>query len=101
MAALAKLAERESPREAIVNLGTGRGQSVLQVVKSFEAASGRAIPYDIVARRPGDVAVCFADVTRARDWLGWKAQFGLDTMCADAWRWQAANPRGFDPPSRA
>ena len=100
VAALAKLAERESPRETVVNLGTGRGQSVLQVVKSFEAASGRAIPYDIVARRPGDVAVCFADVTRAREWLGWNAQRGLDTMCTDAWRWQSANPHGYDQPSR-
>ena len=101
IAALAKLAEPQVPRESVINLGTGRGQSVLEVVKSFEAASGRAIPYDIVERRPGDVAMCFADVARAREWLGWKAQRGLDAMCADAWRWQAANPHGFDPPARA
>jgi UDP-glucose 4-epimerase len=101
VAALAKLSAAEGSREMVVNLGTGRGHSVLEVVKSFEAASGRAVPYDIVARRPGDVAVCFADVTRARDWLGWSAQRGLDTMCTDAWRWQAANPRGFEEAGNA
>jgi len=101
IAALSKLADRDGSAEMVVNLGTGRGHSVLEVVKSFEAASGRPVPYDIVARRPGDVAVCFADVTRARDWLGWKAQRGLDAMCADAWRWQAANPHGFGQPTGA
>jgi len=101
VAALRKLAEPGLPREMVVNLGTGRGHSVLEVVKSFEAASGRAIPYEIVARRPGDVAVCFADVTCARECLGWKAQRGLDAMCADAWRWQAANPHGFGPSAQA
>jgi UDP-glucose 4-epimerase len=95
VAALAQLMDAGTPRENIVNLGTGRGHSVLEVVKSFEAASGRRVPYDIVARRPGDVATCFADVTRARRLLGWSAKRGLDEMCADAWRWQSSNPNGF------
>jgi UDP-glucose 4-epimerase len=101
VAALSKLDDPGRSRELVVNLGTGRGHSVLEVVKSFEAACGKSIPYDIVARRPGDVAVCFADVARASERLGWKAQRGLDTMCADAWRWQARNPNGFDQPLRA
>jgi UDP-glucose 4-epimerase len=95
VAALAKLMDASAPRETIVNLGTGRGHSVLEVVKSFEAASGRAIPYEIVARRPGDVATCYADPTRARTLLGWEARRGLEAMCADAWRWQSANPDGL------
>ena len=95
VAALAKLVTADAPRETIVNLGTGRGHSVLEVVKTFEAASGRAVPYDIVARRPGDVATCYADASRARALLGWEARRSLDEMCADAWRWQSANPDGF------
>ncbi len=71
-----------------VNLGTGVGYSVLEVVRAFEAASGRAIPYAIGPRRPGDIARCWADADLAREWLGWKAERGLDRMCADAWRWQ-------------
>jgi len=71
-----------------VNLGTGLGYSVLEVVKAFEAASGRAIPYAIGPRRSGDIARCWADAGLAREWLGWKAERGLDRMCADAWRWQ-------------
>jgi UDP-glucose 4-epimerase len=97
VAALGKLMEPKALRETVVNIGTGRGHSVLEVVQSFEAACGRPIPYDIVARRPGDVATCYADVARARRLLGWQARRGLDAMCADAWRWQAANPDGFDP----
>jgi UDP-glucose 4-epimerase len=95
VAALAALADDGTPREAIFNLGTGRGHSVLEVVKSFEAASGRKIPYEIVGRRPGDAATCYADPSRARMLLGWEAQRGLDEMCVDAWRWQSANPHGF------
>jgi UDP-glucose 4-epimerase len=95
VAALAKLMDALAPRETVVNLGTGRGHSVLEVVRTFEAASGRVVPYDIVARRPGDVATCYADPTRARTLLGWEARRGLDAMCADAWRWQSANPDGF------
>jgi len=79
-----------------VNLGTGRGYSVLEVVRAFEAASGRPVPYDIVARREGDVAACYADPSRAAALLGWRATRDLDAMCRDAWRWQRLNPRGFE-----
>lgn len=78
-----------------VNLGTGRGYSVLEVVEAFEQASGRPVPYDIVDRRAGDVAECFADPARARDVLGWRAEHDLDHICTDAWRWQQANPEGL------
>lgn len=78
-----------------VNLGTGRGYSVLEVVRAFERASGRPVPFKVVARREGDVAACYADPTLARDLIGWSAQRGLDEMCNDAWRWQRLNPRGF------
>lgn len=79
-----------------VNLGTGRGHSVLEVVAAFAAASGRAIPYEIRPRRPGDVAACWADPAQARRLLGWEARHDLATMCADAWRWQSNNPNGYD-----
>ena len=79
-----------------VNLGTGRGYSVLEVVKAFERASGKAVPYRIVPRRPGDVAACYADPSKARELLGWSATRDLDAMCVDAWRWQSGNPRGFE-----
>ena len=95
VAALAKLVDGDAPRESIVNLGTGRGHTVLEVVRSFEAASGRSVPYEIAERRPGDVAICYADASRARTMLGWEARRPLDAMCADAWRWQSANPHGF------
>jgi UDP-glucose 4-epimerase len=78
-----------------VNLGSGRGHSVLELVRAYEAASGREVPYDIVARRPGDVAACYADPRRAEQLLGWRTQRGLDAMCADSWRWQQAHPLGF------
>lgn len=78
-----------------VNLGTGRGYSVLDVVRAFEAASGRPVPYQLVERRPGDVAQCFADPAQAKRLLGWQAQRGLAQMCADAWRWQSRNPQGY------
>jgi len=78
-----------------VNLGTGRGYSVLEVVKAFERASGKAVPYRVVPRRPGDVAACYADPSLARELLGWTATRDIDAMCTDAWRWQSANPRGF------
>jgi UDP-glucose 4-epimerase len=78
-----------------VNLGTGHGYSVLDVVRAFERASGRAVPYKIVDRRPGDVAQCYADPSLARRLLGWEARRRLDEMCADAWRWQSTNPRGY------
>lgn len=74
-----------------LNLGTGRGTSVLQLLHAFEQASGRRIPYEIVDRRPGDIAALWADVARARDVLGWQAERGIEVMCADAWRWQQAS----------
>ena len=78
-----------------VNLGTGRGYSVLEVIRAFEQASGRRVPFEIVPRRPGDVAACYADPTLAQQLLGWRAERGLAEMCADAWRWQSANPEGY------
>lgn len=77
------------------NLGTGRGVSVLDMVRAFEAASGKKVPYEIVARRPGDVAQCWADPSRAARDLGWRALRDLPRMCADAWRWQSRNPDGY------
>ncbi|MEH6707365.1 MAG: UDP-glucose 4-epimerase GalE [Alloalcanivorax venustensis] len=77
------------------NLGTGRGYSVLEMVRAFAAASGREVRYQIVERRPGDVASCYADPTHAKTVLGWEAKRGIDTMCADHWRWQSENPNGY------
>jgi UDP-glucose 4-epimerase len=79
-----------------VNLGTGRGHSVLEVVAAYSHASGRAVPYSIHPRRPGDVAACWADPAQAQALLGWRAQRDLARMCEDSWRWQSMNPRGFD-----
>lgn len=78
-----------------VNLGTGRGHSVLEVVRAFEEASGQAVPFEIVARRPGDVAACWADPSLAREKLGWSATRDLAQMCRDTWRWQQHNPQGY------
>jgi UDP-glucose 4-epimerase len=94
VAALRHLLERRA--SITVNLGTGRGHSVLELVRAFEKASGRPVPYRVVARRPGDLAAYWADVTRARELLGWQAMRDLDAMCADSWRWQSTNPRGYD-----
>ncbi|WP_370893552.1 UDP-glucose 4-epimerase GalE [Janibacter sp. GXQ6167] len=77
------------------NLGTGEGTSVLQVVEAFADASGRPVPYEIVARRPEDLAVTYADATRAETELGWRAERTIEQMCADTWRWQSANPQGY------
>jgi len=95
VAGLEKLLGSDAPSESIINLGTGRGHSVLEVVRSFEAASGRPIPFEFVTRRPGDVATCYADTSRAAKLLGWRARRALDAMCADSWRWQSANPAGY------
>jgi UDP-glucose 4-epimerase len=85
-------------RESLtVNLGTGRGYSVLDLVRAYEAASGQPVPYEIVARRPGDVAACWADAALARERLGWQARHELNRMCEDSWRWQRLNPQGFAP----
>jgi UDP-glucose 4-epimerase len=78
-----------------VNLGTGQGYSVLDMVRAFEQASARPVPYEIVARRPGDIAACWADPSLARRLLGWEAKRGIEAMCADAWRWQNMNPEGY------
>ena len=78
-----------------VNLGTGHGYSVLDTVRAFEAASGRPVPYQIVPRRPGDIASCYASADQARELLGWTAQKNIDDMCADHWRWQHQNPQGY------
>lgn len=78
------------------NLGTGMGYSVLDVVKNFETANEQVIPYDITARRPGDIAECYADVSKAHKELGWKAEKTMEDMCRDAWRWQVNNPNGYD-----
>ena len=78
-----------------VNLGTGNGYSVLEIVRAFEQASGKPVPYHVAARRPGDIASCYADPKRALAQLGWRAERNLDAMCADAWRWQSTNPKGY------
>ena len=79
-----------------VNLGTGKGYSVLDVVRAFEAASDKPVAYKIAPRRAGDIAECYADSALAAELLGWRAERGIDEMCADAWRWQNSNPQGFD-----
>lgn len=79
-----------------VNFGTGIGYSVLEIINAFEEASGRSIPYEIVERRAGDVAQCYADPLLAEQLLGWKATLGLQEMCEDAWRWQSKNPKGYN-----
>ncbi|MBT4034022.1 MAG: UDP-glucose 4-epimerase GalE [Candidatus Marinimicrobia bacterium] len=83
------------PGLVTVNLGTGQGYSVLEMVKAFESASGQAVAYQIVDRRAGDIAECYANTQKAADVLGWKATKGLNEMCVDAWRWQSNNPHGY------
>jgi UDP-glucose 4-epimerase len=94
LAALHRLEQR--PGVVTYNLGTGHGYSVLDMVAAFERSSGRPVPYEVVARRAGDIAVCYADPTLAKAELGWQADFGIDEMVSDAWRWQSENPQGFD-----
>ncbi|HHU52817.1 MAG TPA: UDP-glucose 4-epimerase GalE [Clostridiaceae bacterium] len=79
----------------IINLGTGRGYSVLDLVKTFSEVTGIEIPYRITERRAGDIATCYADVSLAKDLLGWEAKFDLKRMCKDSWRWQSQNPKGY------
>ena len=81
---------------SIYNLGTGKGYSVLQVVDAYQKASGKSIPYEIKDRRPGDIAVCYADSTKAKKELGWEAQYDIERMCVDSWRWQSMNPNGYE-----
>ena len=79
----------------IYNLGTGVGYSVLDVVHAFEKASGEKIPYQVTDRRPGDIATCYSDPSKAAKELGWKAERGIEEMCEDSWRWQKQNPNGY------
>jgi UDP-glucose 4-epimerase len=78
-----------------INLGTGRGYSVLEMVAGFQRASGKTIPYTIAPRRAGDIATCYADPRYAKEVLGWEARYGIDAMCRDSWRWQQNNPQGY------
>ena len=91
--ALVKL--KSKPGLVAYNLGTGKGCSVLEMIKAFSRVSGKKIPYDIIGRRPGDIAECYADAEKAFVELGWKAEKGIDEMCADSWRWQINNPNGY------
>ncbi len=93
VAALARLLDQG--QSMTLNLGTGRGVSVLELIRAYEQASGRPIPYEFAPRRPGDVAACYADVRRASATLGWQARRDLHQMCADSWRWQSTHPEGF------
>ena len=79
----------------MINLGTGVGYSVLDMVKAFEKVTGQKVPYKIVPRRAGDVAECYSDPTKAKELLGWEARYGLEDMCADSWKWQSQNPGGY------
>lgn len=92
---LKALERLDGPQCFATNLGTGIGYSVLDVVKSFEQASGRSIPYQLAPRRPGDVASCYSDPSHAKQYLNWTAEKDLLTMCVDAWRWQTQNPSGY------
>ena len=78
------------------NLGTGTGYSVLDIVKNFEEANNIKVPYVIKDRRPGDIATCYSDATKAKEELGWVAEYGIKDMCEDSWRWQSNNPNGYD-----
>jgi UDP-glucose 4-epimerase len=90
-----------SPGVSTYNLGTGQGYSVLEMVSAFEKASEKKVPYEIVARRPGDIASCYADPSLAKEELGWSTEKGINEMCADAWKWQSGNPNGYEPEARA
>ena len=92
--ALGKIEEKAGLK--IYNLGTGNGYSVLDIVKNFEAATGVKVPYSIKPRRPGDIAICYSDASKAERELGWKAEYDIKDMCADSWRWQSMNPNGYD-----
>jgi UDP-glucose 4-epimerase len=89
------LSHLKQPGVLTVNLGTGSGASVLEVVRTFEAVSGRSIPYEIGERRAGDVAICYADPTLKEAVLGWKSARSLTQMCANHWRWQLKNPNCY------
>lgn len=84
-----------NPGLVVYNLGTGEGSSVLDMVKAFEEASGKQVPYKIAPRRPGDIAACYADPSKAEEELSWTAKRGIEEMCRDAWKWQSENPNGY------
>ncbi len=86
---------KENPGVKIYNLGTGNGYSVLDVIKAFSKACGHDVPYQIKPRRPGDIATCYADASLAKKELNWEAQYGIEEMCADSWKWQSMNPNGY------
>lgn len=86
---------KENPGIKIYNLGTGKGYSVLDIVKAFGKACGHEIPYVIKERRPGDIATCYSDASLAKKELGWEAEYGIEEMCADSWNWQKMNPNGY------
>lgn len=92
---VAALKLMSQPQCTPINLGTGNGVSVFEMIKAFEAASGQKVPYKVVERRPGDIATCYADASRAEDLIEWKAQKSLEDMCVDTWRWQSKNPGGY------
>ena len=102
LAALRNMVRRASGGKAngfgkysVYNLGSGIGYSVLEMLKAMEEACGHALKYEIGARREGDIAVCYADPTKAREELGWEAKRNLSEMCRDLWKWQSTNPNGF------
>lgn len=86
---------KDNPGVKVYNLGTGNGYSVLDVIKAFSKACGHEVPYQIKPRRPGDIATCYADASLAKRELGWEAQYGIEEMCADSWKWQSMNPNGY------
>ena len=98
LAALETLAAADAGGVRTWNLGTGSGTSVLEVLAAFSCAVGRELPHEVVGRRAGDIAASWADPTRAHRELGWRAEKGIDEMCADTWRWQETNPAGYDGP---
>lgn len=89
---------KENKGVLIYNLGTGNGYSVLQVIEAFGKACGKKIPYEIKPRRAGDIATCYCDPSKAKRELGWEAEYGIEEMCADSWRWQSQNPNGYNDP---
>ncbi len=92
--AIKKLADKDGVN--VYNLGTGNGSSVMEVLHAFEKACGRKLPYEIKARRPGDIATCYSKCDKAERELGWTAEYGIDEMCADSWNWQSKNPNGYN-----
>ena len=88
--------KQSEPGVHIYNLGTGQGYSVLEIIKAFSKACGKDVPYIITDPRPGDVAICYADASKAKAELGWQAERGIEEMCRDAWNWQSKNPNGFE-----